>query len=101
MVSFTAFFDILTKSVAIPTEVFKEAVAIACLVLGQDPDDGLALDAEQAASDLIQLILGQAAGRRGENAVRMVLEGKTLTDLKLEVAKDSLIDLCMTRGAVM
>lgn len=86
---------------AIPTEVFKEAVAVACLVLGQDPDDGLAMEAEVAASELIQLILSRAAGRRGENAVRMVLEGRIATELKLEAAKDIMIDCCATRGAVM
>lgn len=101
MTSFTAFFEILTKSVAIPTEVFKEAVAVACLVLGQEPEDGLAVEGELAASELIQLILGRAAGRRGENAVRMVLEGRTAAELKLDVAKDVMIDCCSTRGAVM
>lgn len=101
MINFAAFFEVLTKSVAIPTDVFKEAVAVACLVLGQDPEDGLALDAEQSASELISLILGQAAGRRGENAIRMVLEGRIIADLKLEAARDVLIDACATRGAVM
>lgn len=101
MTSFAAFFEALYKNVAIPTDVFREAVAVACLAMGQDPDDGLALEVESAAQALITLALSPAAGRRGENAVRMLLEGTAAKELKLEALKDMAIDRCATRGAVM
>lgn len=101
MTSFAAFFEALYKNVAIPTDVFREAVAVACLAMGQDPEDGLALEVESAAQQLITLALSPAAGRRGESAVRMLLEGSAAKELKLDALKDMAMDRAATRGAVM
>lgn len=91
MGSFSAFFDALVKNVAIPTDVFRKAVAIACLAQGQEESE--------PSTDLITLALGPEAGRRGERAVRMLLEGDAST-LGEALANPGL-DRCATRGAVV
>jgi hypothetical protein len=95
MVSFAIFFDTLARNVAIPTDVFRKAVAVACLAQGQGAPES------EHAGELVSLALGPEAGRRGETAVRLLLEGSARSSLDISALDIPALDHYATRGAVL
>ena len=94
--SVCAFLEMLVKETTLSNISFELIVASTCLCFGQDysmPDAGWA-----ATHHLLLVILDAQGGRRGEQVVRNILEGKLSTDARTKLAE---AEREVTRGAVM
>jgi hypothetical protein len=77
-----------------PDELFDEVLTFLAVVFGQDDIDAMPEHAWGIPQQLLTLMLGPKGGRRGEQTLRGMLEGKT-AKRELDVERK------MTRGAVM
>lgn len=97
--SFCALVENLVKVTTIPDDDFAHVIALACLALGQIGQETV-VEAEMAATELMTLVLDSDVGRRAEQAIRLLLEGKASEAMKLDVLSNSEVDRRATKGAV-
>lgn len=96
-----AFFETLINETPVPDDLFNRIVAVICLVYGQDDSDSIPTEAWEAGQKVMAAALGPNGGRRGELAVRTILEGNGATISNNRSLKMSEEDRRTTRGAVM
>jgi hypothetical protein len=96
-----AFLETLVNETPVPDDLFNRIVAVVCLVYGQDDSDTIPEEAWEAGQRVMGAALGPNGGRRGELAVRTILEGNGATISNNRSLKMPEEDRRTTRGAVM
>jgi hypothetical protein len=96
-----AFLETLINETPVPDDLFNRIVAVVCLVYGQDDSDTIPEEAWEAGQKVMGAALGPNGGRRGELAVRNILEGNAATISNNRSLKMPEEDRRTTRGAVM
>jgi hypothetical protein len=91
----------LVNETPIPDDLFNRIIAAICLVYGQDDSDNIPQEAWEAGQKVMAAALGPNGGRRGELAVRNILEGNGATISNNRSLKMSDEERRLTRGAVM
>ena len=92
--------EYLISNAALEEGIFEKIIALLCLAFGQDHDDMLSDEAWDAAHQLLAAILGSRRGRRGELAIRDILDGKVIAIPSVQKLKMRAESRKMTRGAV-
>lgn len=95
------FLETLINETPIPNDLFNRIITLICLAFGQDDSDMMHEDAWEGAEQVLTAALGPNGGRRGELAIRTILEGKTVTISNNRSLKMPEEDRKIARGAVM
>jgi hypothetical protein len=95
------FLDFLVNETLVADDVFNRMIALVCLAYGQDDSDMMHEEAWEAGQAVMRSALGRKGGRRGELAIRNILEGKAATISNNRSLKMPEEDRKITRGAVM
>jgi hypothetical protein len=99
--AFCAFVGMLIEQCPISDDIFDRIVALICLARGQDDEDIVFGSALEDVHEVVEDMLGSKSGRKGELAIRNILEGKVATisnNRSLKVAEE---DRKIVRGAVL
>lgn len=99
--SFCGFVGMLIELCPISDDCFDRVVALICLALGQDESDAMPDYALEECHQLVHDMLSSKSGRKGELALRNILEGKTPTISNNRSLKMVEEDRKIARGAVM
>jgi hypothetical protein len=95
------FLETLINETPIPNDLFNRIITLICLAFGQDDSDMMQEEAWEGADQVLSAALGPNGGRRGELAIRTILEGKTVTISNNRSLKMPEEDRKIARGAVM
>jgi hypothetical protein len=96
-----AFLESLVNETLVVDEMFNRMIALICLAYGQDDSDMMHQEGWEAGQAVMSAALGRKGGRRGELAIRNILEGKAATISNNRSLKMPEEDRKITRGAVM
>lgn len=91
----------LVDQCPVSDDIFDRIVALICLACGQDEDDAMPPASTEEALRLIDDMLSSKSGRKGELAIRNILEGKVATISNNRSLKLHEEDRKIARGAVM
>jgi hypothetical protein len=92
--------NMLIDTTSINDDLFDEVFELLCFAYGQDEAMMDAADTSIGAHELVRTMLGVKSGRRGELALRKVLEGK-LYITRTEGRSTPEVERKVTRGAVI
>lgn len=95
-----AFLETIINETPIPNDLFNRIITLICLTYGQDDSDMMHEEGWAAADQVLAAALGPNGGRRGELAIRTILEGKTVTISNNRSLKMQEEDRKIARGAV-
>jgi hypothetical protein len=91
----------LVAETSVPSDLFDKVMALICLALGQDDIDMMPEQGWEDTTSLLAIMLGPLGGRRGELAIRNILEGKPVTISNNRTLKLVDEDRKLARGAIM
>lgn len=95
------FLETLLNETPLPNDLFTRIITLICLAFGQDDSDIMSEEAWTCADQVLDAALGPNGGRRGELAIRTILEGKSVTISNNRSLKMPEEDRKIARGAVM
>lgn len=96
ILSFCSFVDTLINETTLSDDLFKNIMLFLCLCFGQDETEFVPEPTWNALYDVLHVMLSPKGGRRGEQILNHILEGKVLLKSAGPEA-----DRKVARGAVM